>query len=62
MPCPQEPCSQWAAPLRLAVLYGLRRRELLGLRWSTVNLKAGTLRIEEALVEVRGRDGCRAYG
>ena len=34
------PYSQWAAPLRLAVLYGLRRSELLGLRWSTVNLKA----------------------
>ena len=46
---------RWAAPLRLAVLYGLRRSELLGLRWSTVNLKAGTLRIEQALVEVHGR-------
>jgi integrase len=37
------------------VLYGLRRSELLGLRWSTVNLKAGTLRIEQALVEVHSR-------
>jgi integrase len=46
---------RWAAPLRLAVLYGLRRSELLGLHWSTVNLKAGTLRIEQALVEVHGR-------
>ena len=55
MPCPQEPHSQWAASLRLAVLYGLRRSELLGLRWSTVNLKAGTLRIEQALVEVHSR-------
>jgi integrase len=41
MPCPQESYSQWAAPLRLAVLYDLRRSELLGLRWSIVNLKAG---------------------
>ncbi len=46
---------RWGAPLRLAVLYGLRRSELLGLQWSTVNLKAGTLRIEQALVEVHGR-------
>ena len=46
---------RWAAPLRLAVLYGLRRSELLGLQWSTVNLTAGTLRIEQALVEVHGR-------
>jgi integrase len=46
---------RWAAPLRLAVLYGLRRSELLGLRWSAVELKAGTVRIERALVEVHGR-------
>ena len=46
---------RWAAPLRLAVLYGLRRSELLGLPWSAVNLKAGTVRIEQALVEVHGR-------
>jgi integrase len=46
---------RWGAPLRLAVLYGLRRSELLGLQWSTVNLKAGTLRVEQALVEVHGR-------
>ena len=46
---------RWGPPLRLAVLYGLRRSELLGLQWSTVNLKAGTLRIERALVEVHGR-------
>ncbi len=46
---------RWGPPLRLAVLYGLRRSELLGLQWSTVNLKAGTLRIEQALVEVHGR-------
>ena len=43
------------APLRLAALYGLRRSELLGLRWSSVNARAGTVRIERALVEVHGR-------
>jgi integrase len=46
---------RWEAPLRLAVLYGLRRSELLGLRWSAVDVKKGTVRIERALVEVRGR-------
>lgn len=46
---------RWAGPLRLSSLYGLRRSELLGLRWSTVNLRAGTVRIERGLVEVHGR-------
>jgi len=46
---------RWAGPLRLSALYGLRRSELLGLRWSCVNLRTGTVRIERALVEVHGR-------
>ena len=46
---------RWEAPLRLAVLYGLRRSELLAVRWSAVDAKRGTVRIERALVEVRGR-------
>jgi integrase len=46
---------RWAAPIRLSVLYGLRRSELLGLRWSAVDLKKHTVRIERALVEVHGR-------
>jgi integrase len=46
---------RWAAPIRLSVLYGLRRSELLGLRWSAVDLKKRTVRIERALVEVHGR-------
>ena len=46
---------RWEAPLRLAALYGLRRSELLGLRWSAVDVRKGTVRIEQALVEVRGR-------
>ena len=33
----------------------LRRSELLGLGWSAVDLKKGTVRIERALVEVHGR-------
>ena len=46
---------RWDGPLRLAVMYGLRRSELLGLGWSAVDLKKGTVRIERALVEVHGR-------
>lgn len=46
---------RWEGPFRLAVMYGLRRSELLGLGWSSVDLKMGTVRIERALVEVHGR-------
>ena len=46
---------RWDGPFRLAVMYGLRRSELLGLGWSSVDLKKGTVRIERALVEVHGR-------
>lgn len=45
---------RWAAGLRLAVLYGLRRSELLALRWDDLDLKAATLRIDEGLVPVVG--------
>jgi integrase len=46
---------RWAGPIRLAALYGLRRSELLGLTWSAVDLGKGTVRIEQALIEVHGR-------
>jgi integrase len=46
---------RWGAPIRLCVLYGLRRSEMLGLRWSAVDLKKRTVRVERALVEVHGR-------
>lgn len=46
---------RWAGPLRLCALYGLRRSELLGLHWSAVDLGTGRVRVEAALVEVRGR-------
>ena len=45
---------RWGGPLRLAVLYGLRRSELLALRWSGIDLEAGTVTIAGGLVEVRG--------
>ena len=46
---------RWAGPIRLALLYGLRRSELLDLSWSAVDLKKGTVRIERGLIEVHGR-------
>ena len=39
---------RWEGPLRLAMLYGLRHSELLGLRWAVVDLRKGTVRIERA--------------
>lgn len=38
----------------LALFLGLRRGELLGLRWADVDLEAGTLEIAQALQRVRG--------
>jgi integrase len=46
---------RWAGPLRLAVLYGLRRSELLALKWDDVDLVRRTITIDQALVEVHGR-------
>jgi integrase len=45
---------RWAAPFRLSVLYGLRRSELLALTWADLDLDAGTVSIDKALVEVKG--------
>ena len=45
---------RWGGPLRLAVLYGLRRSELLALRWSGIDLESGMVTIAGGLVEVRG--------
>src|SRR5207237_7727708 len=39
---------------RLSVLYGLRRSELLALRWDDLDVDHATLRIDEGLVPVVG--------
>jgi len=39
----------------LALLLGLRRGELLGLRWSAVDLRRGTLRVQASLQRVGGQ-------
>ena len=45
---------RWEAALRVEVLYGLRRSEVLALRWDDVDFDAMTLRVDEGLVDVRG--------
>lgn len=45
---------RWGGPFRLAVLYGLRRSELLALTWDDVDLDEATIRINKALVAVKG--------
>lgn len=40
----------WAAGFRLAVFYGLRRSELLALRWDDFSAKEGSIRVDEGLV------------
>ncbi|MFN0027292.1 MAG: tyrosine-type recombinase/integrase [Acidimicrobiales bacterium] len=45
---------RWVAPLRLAVLYGPRRSELLALRWDDIDGTASTVTIDEGLVKLRG--------
>jgi len=41
---------RWAIAFRLGVLYGLRRSEVLALRWDDLDTKAKSLRIDESLV------------
>ena len=43
---------RWAIGFRLGVLYGLRRSEVLALRWDDVDEKAKTLRVDQSLVAV----------
>ena len=45
---------RWSGPIRMCVLYGLRRSEALALRWAGVNVEALTITISGGLVEVRG--------
>lgn len=46
---------RWEGPIRLTTLYGLRRSELLALKWDDFDVVARTVRVDEALVEVEGR-------
>lgn len=41
---------RWAIAFRINVLYGLRRSELLALKWDDLDTQANTLRIDESIV------------
>jgi integrase len=41
---------RWAVAFRLGVLYGLRRSELLALKWDDFDARAKTLRVDESVV------------
>jgi integrase len=51
----RESGDRFEALYMLAITTGLRRGELLGLRWNDVNLERGTLRVGRALVREGGR-------
>lgn len=42
--------SQWELILHMALFFGLRRSELLGIKWKAVNFEAGTLTISHTIV------------
>lgn len=44
--------TKMEVPVKLAVLFGFRREEVLGLRWSAIDLKAGTLKVDHTCVLV----------
>lgn len=43
---------RWGVGFRIAILYGLRRSELLALRWDDVDTRSRRLRIDEGLIAV----------
>jgi integrase len=43
---------RWGVGFRIAILYGLRRSELLALRWDDVDARTRRLRIDEGLIAV----------
>lgn len=45
---------RWAIGFRLGVLYGLRRSEVLALRWDDLDTAAKTLRVDQSLVPSTG--------
>jgi integrase len=44
---------RWAAGFRLGALYGLRRSELLALKWDDLDIEGRTIRIDQSVVAVK---------
>lgn len=42
-------------PVLVAVTTGMRRGELLALRWSGIDLKAGSLTVNQSLERIKGK-------
>lgn len=57
---PRAVGHRWAGPLLLIATTGCRRGESLAVRWSNVDLDAGTLLIEDQAVLVDGEEHIRA--
>jgi integrase len=47
-------------PVLVAVTTGVRRGELLGMRWSDLDLKAGTLTVKQSLERIKGKVAFKA--
>jgi integrase len=52
--------DEWAALWRLALLTGMRRGEILGLKWEDVDFARGVLAVKRTLS--RGKDGTFVFG
>lgn len=44
---------RWAVAFLVSVLYGLRRSEMLALKWKNLDVEAGSLKINESIVATR---------
>ena len=52
--------TTWAVPVLLSCTTGLRRGEVLGLRWKDIDLENGRLRVAKALQSVQDPEGTTA--
>lgn len=53
LPCGDLRPSMGVA-FRVGVLYGLRRSEVLAMRWDDLDVEAGSVRIDKSVVDTRG--------
>jgi integrase len=52
--------SAWRAAVLVSVTTGIRRGELLGLRWSDIDLKAARLTVNQSLERLGGKTNFQA--